>query len=116
MVSNYALAYEIDTAAEYAMKDVHVIVIDRWYASTCAYTIARPPVIHHGDGDRSTSTDVCQKMFTIGHKICNSNHTYYLFYKLIQRYDKNEWSIVPAVEKEHLDSILGMIDWPMNHN
>ena len=59
MVSNYVLAYEIDTADEYnAMKDGNrVIVIDRWYASTCAYTIARPPVIHLGDGDRFTSID-----------------------------------------------------------
>jgi thymidylate kinase len=38
MISNYVLEYEIVNGYE---KDV--IIIDRWYASTCGYTVARPP-------------------------------------------------------------------------
>lgn len=34
MISNYVLEYEI------ANCDEAVIIVDRWYASTCAYTVA----------------------------------------------------------------------------
>lgn len=37
MISNYVLEYEIVGCEE------DVIIIDRWYASTCGYTVARPP-------------------------------------------------------------------------
>ena len=40
MISNYVLEYEIVTGY-YEQYDV--IIIDRWYASTCGYTVARPP-------------------------------------------------------------------------
>ena len=38
MISNYVLEYEI---ANYYQEDV--VIIDRWFASTCGYTVARPP-------------------------------------------------------------------------
>jgi thymidylate kinase len=38
MISNYVLEYEIVNSYE-----ADIIIIDRWYASTCGYTVARPP-------------------------------------------------------------------------
>jgi thymidylate kinase len=36
-LSNYILEYEISTQME---AEVAIVIIDRWYASTCAYTVA----------------------------------------------------------------------------
>jgi thymidylate kinase len=43
MVSNYVLQYQIYHELP---EDVHIVFIDRWYASTVAYTVA-----YNGDGD-----------------------------------------------------------------
>jgi thymidylate kinase len=39
MISNYVLEYEIVNGYD----DDDVFIIDRWFASTCGYTVARPP-------------------------------------------------------------------------
>lgn len=65
-ISNYVLEYEIchellQEEEEEAIRPVDVVIIDRWYASTCAYTIASHQnaaascLNHDHDHDLSTS-------------------------------------------------------------
>ncbi len=47
-ISNYVLEYEI---ANFYKEDI--IIIDRWFASTCGYTVARPPSNYSSFGNES---------------------------------------------------------------
>eukprot|EP00986_Skeletonema_menzelii_P014829 scaffold10375_cov123-Skeletonema_menzelii.AAC.1 len=63
MISNYVLEYEI---ANFYKEDI--IIIDRWYASTCGYTVARPPHDSNSHGNdtlrkRSMIADMPQAIF-----------------------------------------------------
>jgi len=60
MISNYVLEYEISN-----VKTHDVVVIDRWYASTCAYTIARPPKLDDNNfiaNGEQTSSDIMSNL------------------------------------------------------
>ena len=59
MVSNYVLEYEISNDSDH-----DIVVIDRWYASTCAYTIARPPKLDDNSiaNDEQTPNDIMSNL------------------------------------------------------
>ena len=59
MISNYVLEYEI---ANFYKEDI--IIIDRWYASTCGYTVARPPNDNSASGkDQRPIADMPENIF-----------------------------------------------------
>ena len=59
MVSNYILEYEIANNNLYKGEDSKdIIIIDRWYASTCAYTVARPPANTNDDDEQQNSISI----------------------------------------------------------